>query len=235
MKNQKNILNDLAAQLESHPYWFVGTTEQPKLAIYETSSSLLWDANPDASSMHKLKSVNTAVEKIKLIGLKNWELPTTQELTVFARNKNPFKLDSSNRILGIYGWMAQIGCVDLDSFLQYESWAGRILARNTNIVEKTPSQRIEFFIEHGLQLRPSNDIDAKDLLENLTLNTASERTKPIEISARDLALQEMLSSLLNTTVGDYCNEYLRNISVMNARFNQLSELAALNSTTKSKK
>lgn len=235
MNISEDTLNDLAAQLENHPYWFIGTTEQPKLAIYETGSGLLWDANPDLSSIYKIETANTAIEKINLLNLENWQLPTRQEIMAFAQKENPLKLGSGNRILGKYGWLEKTGCIDLDTFCSHLSWGGRVLVCNAIIADKTLPQRIQFFVKQNLQLRPSSNISAENLLADLMHKKAPALVKPAEISARDLALQEMLSSLLNTTVGSYCNEYLRSISVMNAQFNQLSELALLNSNAKSKK
>lgn len=220
-------------ELKKHDFWFVGTKSNPKLMVYETASNLLWLPVSVQELFNRAQSISKIKTNPSPIGEPtNWRLPTPLEIKEFAsRSNNP--LGQKTKLLGFYRWITQSGSLHLSNDTLSTAGTGHILACSEILRGKHLTDILWLVQSKAMQITSAKTAKPIQLSDEQFLAITEKRIN--NKAARDAELNKMLNQLMENTVGDYCNEYLRNISVMNARFNQLSELAALNSTTKSEK
>lgn len=143
----------LAEQLPKHRFWYIGSNSD-KCMIYDSVSGLLWDAAPNIKEAHDTATGSEMAAKLTLEGLKEWRLPSKDEMISFARPDNPLRVGNSHRLLGAHNWLIQGSRIDLENLSTDKSYVGYILACNDALKDKPGAQVIKLAVQKNWQLRP---------------------------------------------------------------------------------
>lgn len=144
----------IAEQLPKHRFWHIGSSSD-KTMIYDSVTGLFWDAAPNTKEAQDIATGLKMAAKLTLGGLKEWRLPSLEEMKTFAQQAaNPLRAGNNHRLLGIFNWLIQGSGIDLDNFSTDKSRAGYILACNDALKEKPGAQVIKLAVQKNWQLRP---------------------------------------------------------------------------------
>ena len=158
-----------AEQLTQHRFWWLGIKEDSHRMIYDRKTGIIWDGQPDTSQQYIVNQVQKNLVSLSIGGLKQWCLPTKQELVDFASSKNELKSSSYvYRLKEQDMWLCDKGRIDLDrcpSPSIYADSAGCVLACNRFASNLSSEQFVEVAIKAGWQLRVCSQQDAPDVLD----------------------------------------------------------------------
>lgn len=143
----------IAEQLPKHRFWYIGSNSDKDM-IYDSVSGLIWDAAPNTKEAHNTATGSKIAEKLTIEGLKEWRLPSKEEMVSFAKTDNPLREGNNHRLLGAFNWLIKGSRIDLDNFSTDKSYAGYILACNDALKDKPGAQVIKLFIQRNWQLCP---------------------------------------------------------------------------------
>lgn len=163
------LKKSLPQWLDQKRFWWIGDDSAARVMLYDSSSRLLWDANPNKDANVNVVDAKKQVAGIRIGGISGWRLPLNQEIIDFSKlARNPFKSGSANRLLRIDFWCTSSNRIDLDNFnLSGADSAGRVLACNDFLADADPQQVIQTAIEKSWSLRACDVADAPDLMQAL--------------------------------------------------------------------
>jgi hypothetical protein len=154
--------------------WRVGHSADGAM-LYEPASGLLWQATPDRTTKMTLSAAINAVEGMTLGGLKEWRVPTLQELRGLSQCADaPILSTGTFARLSPHGvWLCTTGTLDttvgrLSEVGLYQGW---LVAVNDFVGEVPGEAMISLCLERGWSLAPVGadaDLDLLDLLRNIS-------------------------------------------------------------------
>ncbi|POZ50733.1 hypothetical protein [Methylovulum psychrotolerans] len=169
-KYRNQQLVSFAHQLAASPFWWVvsAANSAAKLMLYDTTTRLLWDANPKTDKQYLFTDGNKIVSTFSLADLKNWRLPTPAELWGIGGSSGfPLHEGDYRRILGQHPWLCSTICIDMDNNRSSFSATGYIFCHNDIAIQKSAQQFLHFCLTKQWNLLSCTDTKAKPLLQSL--------------------------------------------------------------------
>lgn len=173
---RKMATTRILTRLGKDALWRVGHPAAGTM-LYEPESGLLWQAAPDRTSKTLAAAIN-AVEGMTLGGLKEWRVPTLQELRSLSQcPQAPVSGKGAVAQVNAHGvWLCTTGTWDpamgrLSEVGLYQGW---LVAVNDFIGEMPGETMISLCLERGWSLAPvsaDSDLDLLELLRNISART----------------------------------------------------------------
>lgn len=230
---ETEIMN-AALQLKCQEFWHVTPLKGEQSTIYASHSHLLWQGAPNINDWFDSNSGEEHAAHLTWASIKEWRLPTEQEMLFFVKSeKNPLRQGDNYRLLSCWPWLISGARLELDYLNVFPMMDGLVIACNDYLYARKPTDVIRAMLEQGWILTPTtNGIDllkdAKEIM--LHINYATQQEKSI----RDIALSHQLTQLIEHSLGNVCNDYLKHLANSHSYSNAIKELLATQ-TQKSRK
>lgn len=199
-------------QLKCQEFWHVTPLMSEQPMLYASHSHLLWQGAPNINDWFNNDSGKEYAATLKWAALQEWRLPTEQEMLFFVKSENnPLRQGGNYRLLNRWPWLIDGARLELDELNIFPMIDGLVIACNDCLYTKKPTDIIRFMLEKGWVL--TSKISGVDLLKEakeimLHINYATQQEKGI----RDIALSHQLTQLIEHSMGNVCNDYLKHLA-----------------------
>lgn len=199
-------------QLKCQEFWHVTPLMSEQPMLYASHSHLLWQGAPNINDWFNNDSGKEYAATLKWAALQEWRLPTEQEMLFFVKSENnPLRQGGNYRLLNCWPWLIDGARLELDELNIFPMMDGLVIACNDYLNNIRPTDIIRFMLEKGWVL--TSKISGVDLLKEakeimLHINYATQQEKGI----RDIALSHQLTQLIEHSMGNVCNDYLKHLA-----------------------
>lgn len=199
-------------QLKCQEFWHVTPLMSEQPMLYASHSHLLWQGAPNINDWFNNDSGKEYAATLKWAALQEWRLPTEQEMLFFVKSENnPLRQGGNYRLLNCWPWLIDGARLELDELNIFPMMDGLVIACNDCLYTKKPADVIRFMLEKGWVL--TSKTSGVDLLKEakeimLHINYATQQEKGI----RDIALSHQLTQLIEHSMGNVCNDYLKHLA-----------------------
>lgn len=193
-------------QLKCQEFWHVTPLMSEQPMLYASHSHLLWQGAPNINDWFNNDSGKEYAATLKWAALQEWRLPTEQEMLFFVKSENnPLRQGGNYRLLNCWPWLIDGARIELDYLNVFPMMNGLVIACNNCLYAKKPTDVIHFMLEKDWILTSSTS--SVDLLKK-----AKEIMLHIKKGIRDIALSHQLTQLIEHSMGNVCNDYLKHLA-----------------------
>lgn len=202
---ETEIMN-AALQLKRQEFWHVTPLMSEQPMLYASHSHLLWQGAPNINDWFNNDSGKEYAATLKWATLQEWRLPTEQEMLFFVKSENnPLRQGGNYRLLNCWPWLIDGARLELDELNIFPMMDGLVIACNDCLYTKKPADVIRFMLEKDWILTSSTS--SVDVLKE-----AKEIMLHIKKGIRDIALSHQLTQLIEHSMGNVCNDYLKHLA-----------------------